>query len=127
MNFISEIESSIQTLFAAINAGFVQDTSVGQQQVGNWLQALNGSDNPAVRLVAAELDVLNGHIQRNDVAAMGASFQKLAILTSQSALPLHGFGGIGDKIRELSQKLNSAGGNLQIIAKQRAAGTAPTH
>lgn len=128
MNFISEIESSIQTLFAAINAGFVQDTSVGQQHVGNWLQALNGSDVPAVRLVAAELDVLNGALQRNDVAAMGASFQKLALLTSQSALPLHAFGGgIGDKLRELSQKLNSAGGNLQIIARQRAAGTAPAH
>jgi hypothetical protein len=127
MNFISEIETSIQTLFAAINAGFVQDTSVGQQQVGNWYQALNGSDIPAVRLVAAELDVLNGHIQRNDVAGMGASFQKLALLTSQAALPLHSFGGVGDKIRELSQKLNSAGGNLQIIARQRAAGTAPAH
>ena len=127
MNFISEIESSIQTLFAAINAGFVQDTSVGQQQVGNWQQALSGSDNPAVRAVSQELDVLNGHIQRNDVGAMGDSFQKLAILTSQSALPLHAFGGVGDKLRELSQKLNSAGGNLQIIARQRAAGTAPAH
>lgn len=127
MNFISEIESSIQTLFAAINAGFVQDTSAGQQQVADWQQALSGSDNPAVRGVAQELDVLNGHIQRNDVAGMGASFQKLAILTSQSALPLHAFGGVGDKLRELSQKLNSAGGNLQIIARQRAAGTAPAH
>jgi hypothetical protein len=127
MNFISEIESSIQALFAATNAGFVQDTSVGQQHVGNWLQALNSSDVPAVRLVATELDVLNGALQRNDVAAMGASFQKLAILTSQSALPLHAFGGVGDKLRELSQKLNSAGGNLQIIARQRAAGTAPAH
>jgi len=127
MNFISEIESSIQTLFAAINAGFVQDTSVGQQQVGNWQQALGGSNEPAVRAVSQELDVLNGHIQRNDVGAMGDSFQKLAILTSQSALHLHAFGGVGDKLRELSQKLNSAGGNLQIIARQRAAGTAPAH
>jgi hypothetical protein len=127
MNFISEIESSIQALFAATNAGFVQDTSVGQQHVGNWFQALNGSDVPAVRLVATELDVLNGALQRNDVAAMGASFQKLALLTSQAALPLHAFGGVGDKLRELSQKLNSAGGNLQIIARQRAAGTAPAH
>jgi len=127
MNFFSEIETSIQALFAAINVGFVQDTSVGQQQVGNWYQALSSSDNPAVRLVANELDVLNGHLQRNDVAGMGDSFQKLAILTSQSALPLHSFGGVGDKLRELSQKLNSAGGNLQIIARQRAAGTAPAH
>jgi len=127
MNFFSEIETSIQALFAAINAGFVQDTSAGQQQVGNWYQALSSSDNPAVRLVANELDVLNGHLQRNDVAGMGDSFQKLAILTSQSALPLHSFGGVGDKLRELSQKLNSAGGNLQIIARQRAAGTAPAH
>ena len=127
MNFFSEIESSIQVLFAAIDAGFVQDTSVGQQHVNNWYQTLSSSDNPAVRLVANELDVLNGHIQRNDVAGMGDSFQKLAILSSQAALPLHSFGGIGDKIRELSQKLNSAGGNLQIIARQRAAGTAPAH
>lgn len=127
MNFISEIESSIQALFAATNAGFVQDTSAGQQYVGNWFQALNGSDVPAVRLVATELDVLNGALQRNDVAAMGASFQKLADLTSRAALPLHAFGGVGDKLRELSQKLNSAGGNLQIIARQRAAGTAPAH
>lgn len=125
MNFISEIESSIQALFAATNAGFVQDTSTGQQYVGNWLQALNNSDLPAVRLVAQELDVLNGHLQRNDVAGMGASFQKLADLTSRAALPLHAFGGVGDKLRELSQKLNSAGGNLQTIARQRAAGTAP--
>jgi hypothetical protein len=127
MNYFSEIESSIQVLFAAINAGFVQDTSVGQQQVGNWYQALSSSDIPAVRLVAQELDALNGHIQRNDVAAMGASFQKLADLSSKAALPMHSFAGVGDKVRELSQKLNSAGGNLQIIARQRAAGTAPTH
>lgn len=127
MNFISEIETSIQALFAATNAGFVQDTSMGQQQVSNWQQALSSSDIPAVRLVAEELNVLNDFIQRNDVAGMGASFQKLADLTSRAALPLHAFGGIGDKIRELSQKLNSAGGNLQIIARQRAAGTAPAH
>ena len=127
MNLFSELESSIQVLYAAINAGFVQDTSVGQQQVTNWYRTLSNSDNPAVRLVAQELDVLNGHIQRNDVGAMGASFQKLADLTSKAALPIHSFGGVGDKARELSQKLNSAGGNLLIIARQRAAGTAPTH
>ena len=127
MNLFSELENSIQVLYAAINAGFVQDTSVGQQQVGNWYQALSSSDEPAARLVAQELDVLNGHIQRNDVGAMGASLQKLADLTSKAVLPLHSFGGVGDKARELSQKLNSAGGNLQIIARQRAAGTAPSH
>jgi len=115
MNLFSELENSIQVLYAAINAGFVQDTSVGQQQVGNWYQALSSSDE------------LNGHIQRNDVGAMGASLQKLADLTSKAVLPLHSFGGVGDKARELSQKLNSAGGNLQIIARQRAAGTAPSH
>jgi len=125
MNFISEIESSIQALFGAVNNGFAQDSGSGQQHVGNWLQHLRGSDVPAVRLVAAELDVLNGHIQRNDVGAMGASFQKLADLTARAALPIHSFEGTGDKLRELSQKLNSAGGNLQIIARQRAAGTAP--
>ncbi len=123
MNFISEIESSIQVLFATINNGFVQDPSSGQQQVTNWLQHLRGSDIPSVRLVAAELDVLNGHIQRNDAGAMGDSFQRLADLTARAALPIHSFEGTGDKIRELSQKLNAAGGNLQIIARQRAAGT----
>ncbi|MDJ0365650.1 hypothetical protein QMK33_10845 [Hymenobacter sp. H14-R3] len=125
MNFFSEIESSIQVLFAAIDAGFVQDTSVGQQHVTNWYQTLSSSDNPAVRLVAQELDVLNGHIQANNVGGMGDSFQRLADLSSRAALPIHSFEGLGDKIRELSQKLNSAGGNLQIIARQRAAGTAP--
>ena len=123
MNFISEIESSIQALFATVNNGFMEDPAAGQQQVSNWYQHLSNSDNPAVRPVAAELDLLNGHIQRNDAAAMGASFQKLADLTARAALPLHSFEGTGDKIRELSQKLNSAGGNLQIIARQRAAGT----
>ncbi|QKG53333.1 MULTISPECIES: hypothetical protein [Hymenobacter] len=125
MNFISEIESSIQVLFATINNGFEQDASTGQQQVSHWYQMLSSSDNPAVRLVVQELDTLNGHMQRNDVAAMGASFQKLADLTAKAALPIHSFEGMGDKIRELSQKLNAAGGNLQIIARQRAAGTAP--
>ncbi len=125
MNFSSEIESSIQVLFAAISAGFVQDTSTGQQQASHWYQMLSSSDNPAVRLVAQELDVLNGHIQRDDAGAMGDSFQRLADLTARAALPIHSFEGLGDKIRELSQKLNAAGGNLQIIARQRAAGTAP--
>ncbi len=123
MNFISEIESSIQALYATVNNGFMEDPAAGQQQVSNWYQMLSNSDNPAVRAVVAELDLLNGHIQRNDAAAMGASFQKLADLTARAALPIHSFEGTGDKIRELSQKLNSAGGNLQIIARQRAAGT----
>ena len=123
MNFVSEIESSIQALFAAINNGFVQDPGAGQQLVSNWHQNLRNSDIPAVGLVAAELDVLHGHIQRDDAGAMGASFQRLADLTARAALPIHSFEGTGDKIRELSQKLNSAGGNLQIIARQRAAGT----
>ncbi|WP_223648530.1 hypothetical protein [Hymenobacter psoromatis] len=123
MNFISEIESSVQALYATVNNGFVQDPATGQQQVSHWHELLSGSDNAAVRLVVAELDLLNGHIQRNDPGAMGASFQKLADLTARAALPIHSFEGTGDKIRELSQKLNTAGGNLQIIARQRAAGT----
>lgn len=123
MNFISEIESSIQALFATVNNGFMEDPAAGQQQVSNWYQHLSSIDNPAVRPVVAELDLLNGHIQRGDAAAMGASFQILADLTARAALPMHSFEGLGDKIRELSQKLNAAGGNLQIIARQRAAGT----
>lgn len=123
MNFISEIETTIKSLFVTVNNGFVGDPGAGQRQVRDWYQHLSGSDNPAVRLVVTELDALNGHIQRNDPAAMGASFQKLADLTARAALPMHSFEGLGDKLRELSQKLNAAGGNLQIIARQRAAGT----
>ena len=123
MNFISEIETTIKSLFVTVNKGFVEDPALGQQQVSTWYQHLSNIDNPALRPIIAELDLLNGHIQRNDAAAMGASFQKLADLSAHAALPMHSFEGLGDKIRELSQKLNAAGGNLQIIARQRAAGT----
>lgn len=124
MNFNTEIENTIKSLFVTVNNGFVGDPGAGQQQVVNWHQHLSSIDNPAVRLVVAELEVLNDGVKRNDPAAMGASFQRLADLTARAALPIHSFEGLGDKIRELSQKLNAAGGNLQIIARQRAAGTA---
>jgi len=119
MNYISEIESSIQSLFAATSAGFTQDTSAGQSQVGNWLNSLQSSNDPALRPIAQELDVLNRAIGSGDASAMAKSFYQLGNLTGKAALNLHAFGGVGDKLRELSQKLISAGGNLQIIGQQQ--------
>ncbi|MBJ6143762.1 hypothetical protein [Hymenobacter sp. BT559] len=119
MNYISEIESSIQSLFAATSAGFTQDASAGQSQVGNWLNSLQSSNDPALRPIAQELDVLNRAIGSGDASAMAKSFYQLGNLTGKAALNLHAFGGVGDKLRELSQKLISAGGNLQIIGQQQ--------
>ncbi|TVT37817.1 hypothetical protein FNT36_21880 [Hymenobacter setariae] len=119
MNYISEIESSIQSLFAATSAGFTQDASAGQSQVGNWLSSLQSSNDPALRPIAQELDVLNQAIGSGDASAMAKSFYQLGNLTGKAALNLHAFGGVGDKLRELSQKLISAGGNLQIIGQHQ--------
>ena len=126
MNYISEIESDIQSLFAATGAGFTGDASVGQGRVGNWLSALQSSNDPALRPIAQELDVLNRAIGSNDASAMAKSFYQLGNLTGKAALHLHAFGGVGDKLRELSQKLISAGGNLQLIGQQQSRNAAPT-
>lgn len=117
MSFISDIESGIQSLFAATNAGFRNDGSTGQQHVANWMQTLRSSNNPALAPIVAELDVLNLAINRNDPAAMAAAFQKLGTLTAASALQIHTFEGTGDKLRELSQKLITAAGNLRLVAQ----------
>lgn len=129
MNYFSEIEAGIQSLFATINAGFRQDSSAGQNHVAAWLNELQNSNNPALRPVAQELEVLNHAIANGDAAAMSKSFFLLGNLTSKAALNIHGFASLGDKLRELSQKLISAGGNLQIIAQhqQKSQGAAPAH
>ena len=93
-----------------------------------WLDALHAENNNALRPVTEELQALSEAISRNDAAAMSKAFITLGNLTSQLALGLHSFAGLGDKLRELSQKLASAGGNLLTIAQQRASGSAPaTH
>ena len=127
MNYISEIELGIQSLFAATGAGFTNDSSAGQGHVGNWLNALQSSNDPALRPIAQELDVLNRAISSGDASAMAKSLFLLGNLTGKAALNLHAFGGgIGDKLRELSQKLISAGGNLQLIGQQQQRKAAPS-
>ena len=117
MSFISEVESSIQTLFAAIGNGFQMDPSAGYGQIDNWLQHLRGIDQPALRPIIHELEILRGHIDNNNAAGMSIAFQNLGELTAQAALTTHSFSGEGDKAREISQKLISAAGNLRHLAK----------
>jgi hypothetical protein len=128
MNYISEIELGIQSLFAATSAGFTNDASAGQGHVSNWLSALQSSNDPALRPIAQELEVLNRAIGSGDATAMSKSLYLLGNLTGKAALNLHAFGGgIGDKLRELSQKLISAGGNLQLIGQHQNRNSAPAH
>ena len=127
MNYFSEIELGIQSLFAATGAGFTNDASAGQGHVTNWLDALNSSNDPALRPIAQELDVLNRAISSGDATAMSKSLFLLGNLTGKAAHNLHSFGGVGDKLRELSQKLISAGGNLQLIGQQQNRNSAPAH
>ena len=127
MNYFSEIELGIQSLFAATGAGFTNDASVGQGHVSNWLNALQSSNDPALRPIAQELEVLNRAIGSGDATAMSKSLFLLGNLTGKAALNLHSFGGVGDKLRELSQKLISAGGNLQLIGQQQNRNSAPAH
>lgn len=127
MNHFSEIEAGIQSLFAATNAGYMNDAGAGQNHVTTWLNELRSSNDPALRPVAQELEVLNRAISSGDVPAMAKSFFLLGHLTGTAALSLHSFAGIGDKLRELSQKLISAGGNLQIIAQHQGHHAAPAH
>jgi hypothetical protein len=128
MNYFNEIEAGIQSLFAATNAGFVNDPAAGQDHLNTWLNALNSSNDPALRPISQELDVLNRAISSGDLEAMSKSFYLLGHLTGKAALSLHSFAGLGDKLRELSQKLISAGGNIKIISQQRSnAHAAPAH
>ena len=116
MSFISEVEASIQTLFAAIGNGFQMDPGAGHTQIDNWVQHLRALDQPALRPIVQELEQLRTHINNNDAAAMSVAFQNLGEMTAQSALSVHNFTGNGDKAREISQKLIAAAGNLRHVA-----------
>jgi len=117
MSFISEVEASIRVLFDNIAAGFRLDPGAGHAQIDNWLQHLRAVDQPALRPIVAELEILRGHINGNNAAGMAQAFQNLGELTAQSALSVHNFSGNGDKAREISQKLIAAAGNLRLVAK----------
>lgn len=119
MNYFNDIEAGIQSLFAATSAGFMNDPAAGQDHLNSWLTELRSSNDPALRPVAQELEVLSHAISNNDLPAISKSFYLLGNLTAKSAHSLHGFAGLGDKLRELSQKLIAAGGNIHIIAQQR--------
>jgi hypothetical protein len=121
MSFISEVESSIQTIFAAIGNGFQGDPGAGFNQIDNWINHLRSVDQPVLRPVIAELEILRRHIEGNNAAGMAEAFQNLGELTAQSALSTHSFSGEGDKAREFSQKLIAAAGNLRLVAKSPAA------
>ena len=128
MNHFNEIEAGIQSLFAATNAGFMNDAGAGQSHLSTWLNELRSSNDPALRPISQELEVLNNAISSGDLPAMAKSFFQLGNLTAKSAHSLHSFAGLGDKLRELSQKLISAGGNIYIIAQQRGLiHAAPAH
>ncbi|WP_046245646.1 hypothetical protein [Hymenobacter terrenus] len=116
MSFISEVEASIQTLFAAIGNGFQMDPSAGHTQIDNWIQHLRSVNQPALRPIVQELETLRTHINNNNAAGMSVAFQNLGELTAQSALTVHNFSGEGDKAREISQKLIAAAGNLRHLA-----------
>ena len=117
MSFISEVESSIKTLFTATGKGYQMDPSAGVNQIDNWIQHLNSIDEPALRPIASELQTLRGHIEKNNPAGMAVAFQNLGEMTAKSALSVHNFSGNGDKARELSQKLTTAAGNLRHVAQ----------
>ena len=96
MSFISEVEASIRVLFDNIAAGFRLDPGAGHAQIDNWLQHLRAVDQPALRPIVAELEILRGHINSNNAAGMAQAFQNLGELTAQSALSVHNFSGNGD-------------------------------
>lgn len=121
MNLISEAEAGIRSLFDATQKGFLGDASVGQGQISNWLHYLRSGDQKILGPIVHELETLNTHIGNNNAAGMAAAFQRMGELTSQSALSTHNFQGNGDKIRELSQKLITAAGNLRLVAKTQPA------
>jgi len=126
MNYFNQAELDIQALFTATSEGFRGDGSVAGPHLQAWLDALHGQNSNALRPVTEELQALSEAINRNDAAAMGKAFINLANLTGQAALGLHSFAGLGDKLRELSQKLSAAGGNMLIIAQHQGQSHAHT-
>ncbi|MBU6121070.1 hypothetical protein [Hymenobacter siberiensis] len=121
MSFFTEAESSIRLLFDTNNAGFQVDPGKGISHLENWIQHLRNIDQPATRLMVAELETLRNHISNNNAAGMSQAFQNLGEMTAQAALTTHNFSGEGDKAREFSQKLISVAGNLRHIAGSRVA------
>ena len=120
MSFISDIEAGIKSLFTATSAGFRNDATEGQNHLSGWLQQLRGTNDASLRPIVAELETLQQHLQANNAAGMAASFQTLGTLTAAAASHIHTFEGTGDKLRELSQKLITAGGNMRHIAQAHA-------
>ena len=120
MNYKSDLEAGIRTLYDATADGFLSHAEAGQQHISHWLDALKSSSEPALRPIAQELQALLDGLNGNNAAAMAKAFYTLGNLTSAAALPIHTFEGLGDKIREISQKLTSAGGNMAIIAQHQA-------
>ncbi|MBF9238102.1 hypothetical protein I2I05_11915 [Hymenobacter sp. BT683] len=121
MSFISEVESSIQAIFAAIGSGFQNDPAAGYNQIDNWIQHLRSTNEPTMRPIVQELEALRGFIDNNNAAGMAEAFQNLGEMTAQAALSVHSFSGEGDKAREISQKLTAAAGNLRLVARMPAA------
>ena len=121
MKYKSEIEAGIRTLYDATTDGFLTHSfaEAGHQHISHWLDVLKGSNEPALRPIAQELQTLLDALGSNNAAAMSKAFYTLGNLTSASALSIHSFEGLGDKIREISQKLTSAGGNMALIAQHQ--------
>ncbi len=121
MNLISEAEAGIQSLYSATQEGFLTDASAGQNHIGQWLHYLRDGDQKVLGPIVHELEALNTHIGNNNPAGMADAFQRMGVLTAEAALGTHSFQGNGDKIRELSQKLITAAGNLRLLAKAQPA------
>jgi len=117
MSYSSQAEASILSLFNAVGSGFTGDASRGLDQIDGWLQVLRTADTSATRTMAAELENLALQFRSNNLAAAAETMQRLGEQTAQAAGAIHSFEGTGDKLRELSQKLIAAAGNLRFVAK----------
>jgi hypothetical protein len=117
MSYASQSEASIQSLFNAVNSGFLGDASIGLDQIASWTQILQETNTSSSRAMASELNDLAQHFRANNLAAASETMQRLGEQTAVAANAIHSFEGTGDKLRELSQKLISAAGNLRHIAR----------
>lgn len=117
MSYSSQAEASILTLFNAVGSGFQGDAGKGLDQIDGWLQVLRSADTSSSRAMVAELENLAQQLRANNLAAAAETMQRLGEQTAQAAGAIHSFEGTGDKLRELSQKLIAAAGNLRFVAK----------
>lgn len=117
MSYISQAEASILSLFNAVNSGFTGDAGRGLDQIDGWLQVLRSADTSSSRAMAADLENLSLQFRSNNIAAAAETMQRLGEQTAVAAAGIHTFEGTGDKLRELSQKLIAAAGNLRFVAK----------